>query len=54
MAVIGPFKFSLETVWEICPLGLFYFGIHRMKIGKKKGRFMIVFADALDSKVWWL
>jgi len=54
MAEIGPFKFSLKKIVEICPFGLFHFSIHRMRIGKKWGRFLIVFADALDEKIWWL
>ena len=45
---------SLKKIINICPLGLFHFSIHRVKIDNKWGRFMVILADALDYKVWWI
>lgn len=47
-------KISLKKIVEVCPLGLLYFSIHRVKIGEKWGRLMIILADSLDYKLWWL
>ncbi len=45
---------SLKKIISICPLGLFHFSIHKTKIGNRHGRFMVIFADALDYKLWWI
>lgn len=50
----GPFKLELKKIVSVCPMNLFHFSIHRLMIGKKRGRFMIVFADALSEKIWWV
>ena len=47
-------KISLKKIINICPLNLFHFSIHKIKIGNKWGKFMVIFADALDYKVWWV
>lgn len=47
-------KLLLKKIVEVCPMNLFYFSVHRVKIGKRWGRFMVVFADHMDIKVWWL
>jgi len=45
---------SLKEIVKICPLNLFYFSIHRIKVGNKWGKFLIIIADALDIKLWYL
>ena len=45
---------SLEEIVTICPLDLFYFSIHRVKIGTNWGSFLIIIADVLDYKFWWV
>lgn len=47
-------EISFKKIIEICPLGLLYFSIHRVKIGKKWGRYLIIIADNLDMKMCWL
>lgn len=47
-------EISLKKIMSICPLNLFLFSIYRIKIGQKWGKFMVIFADALDYKLWWL
>jgi len=47
-------KISLKEIINICPLGLFHFSIHRVKIGSRFSKFMIILADALDYKAWWV
>lgn len=45
---------SLKKIMNICPLNLFLFSIYRVKIGRKWGRFLIIFADHLTQKFWWI
>jgi hypothetical protein len=45
---------SLKKIISISPLSLFYFSIHRIKVGNKWGKFLIIVADNVGYKGWWI
>jgi hypothetical protein len=45
---------SLKNIITIRPLNLFLFSVRRIKVGERWGRFMIIYADGLIQKFWWI
>ena len=45
---------SMKKLLSICPLNLFLFSIYAVKIGRKWNRILIIFADHLIQKGWWI